>query len=518
MADVFKKTYRDRQGRKRKTSKWYGWVRDADGFRKQVPLCRDKAAAQVMLGDLLRKVEHEQAGMVDRHEEHLKTPLRQHLADYKLYLTNQGTTVEYVQLVATRVENILDGIGARYVRDLQPGLVQTYLAERRKPDLEDEDEEGLSIGTCNHYVRAIKAFCTWMVKDGRIPVSPVQILGTKNPQADLRHDRRHLTDEELAKLLAAAEKGPKKLCLTGPERALLYRLTVYTGLRANEVRSLRWQDVDLTGDPPTVTVRAAYSKRRRLDVIPMPAELVRALRAWCREHEAVAEEAIFPNLTEKTADLLKFDLAAAGVAYEDAYGRYADFHSLRHTFVSRLNKAGVNPKVVQDLARHSDIRLTMNRYAHTLLEDQAQAINRLDGLPDPKETEIKAALRTGTDDAGVSSPQLPHPGDVSVRWESLQDKKEVRDEPEEVYREMADSGLKVSPIRPQSTPDFSKRRGGDSNPRISLLTDQRFSKPSLSATQPPLRLSSSCCEIVAYEIIAVSVLRIGRSTPAFYPL
>jgi len=31
-------------------------------------------------------------------------------------------------------------------------------------------------------------------------------------------------------------------------------------------------------------------------------------------------------------------------------------------------------------------------------------------------------------------------------------------------------------------------------------------------------LSSSCCEIVAYEIIAVSVLRIGRSTPAFYPL
>ena len=60
---------------------------------------------------------------------------------------------------------------------------------------------------------------------------------------------------------------------------------------------------------------------------------------------------------------LKADLEAAGVPYvKDEL--FADFHSLRHSYVSRLIRSGVNLKVVQALARHSTITLTADRYGH----------------------------------------------------------------------------------------------------------------------------------------------------------
>jgi integrase len=48
------------------------------------------------------------------------------------------------------------------------------------------------------------------------------------------------------------------------------------------------------------------------------------------------------------------------LAYRDDAGRVADFHSLRHTFISNLAQAGVHPKLAQSVARHTDINLTMS--------------------------------------------------------------------------------------------------------------------------------------------------------------
>ncbi len=68
------------------------------------------------------------------------------------------------------------------------------------------------------------------------------------------------------------------------------------------------------------------------------------------------------------------------LAYQNAVGQYADFHSLRHTFITNLARAGVPPKVAQDLARHSDINLTLSRYSHTVIADQAEALKVLPDL------------------------------------------------------------------------------------------------------------------------------------------
>jgi len=75
--------------------------------------------------------------------------------------------------------------------------------------------------------------------------------------------------------------------------------------------------------------------------------------------------------------MLREDLKTAEIDYVDNQGRYADFHSLRHTFISNLAQSGVHPKIAQSLARHSDINLTMNRYTHVLLESQCDALKSL---------------------------------------------------------------------------------------------------------------------------------------------
>jgi len=61
----------------------------------------------------------------------------------------------------------------------------------------------------------------------------------------------------------------------------------------------------------------------------------------------------------------------------------ADFHSLRHTFISMLAVSGVNPKVAQQLARHSTITLTMDRYTHLPSEQLTRAVGLLPDLSEP---------------------------------------------------------------------------------------------------------------------------------------
>ena len=49
----------------------------------------------------------------------------------------------------------------------------------------------------NHYARAVRAFCRWMVKGKRLPWNPLESIGLVNTSADRRHDRRELSGAEL---------------------------------------------------------------------------------------------------------------------------------------------------------------------------------------------------------------------------------------------------------------------------------------------------------------------------------
>lgn len=54
-------------------------------------------------------------------------------------------------------------------------------------------------------------------------------------------------------------------------------------------------------------------------------------------------------------------------------------HDLRHTVVSLLMEMGAQPHVVQAIARHADVKLTLKVYAHANLDAMRQALGKLDG-------------------------------------------------------------------------------------------------------------------------------------------
>ncbi len=314
----------------------------------------------------------------------------------------------YVQQVHSHVNVIMELGRFGRVSDLTPSGVQAALAALRA--------DGKSLQTLNHHLRHAKSFSRWLWRDGRMPSDPLAHLGAFNVATDRRHDRRALSAPELARLVEAARNGPPVGEMSGPDRAMLYRMATGSGFRAGELRSLTPESFDLAADPPTVTVEAGYSKRRRRDVQPIPRNLAADLRPWLASK--APGESVFA-LPEKPARMLRIDLKAAGIAYRDASGRVADFHALRHSYITALAMSNAPVKVTQSLARHSDPKLTLGTYSHVGLYDQAGALDALPDLSRPAPEPKAASLApTGTEGSHQQplAPYLIHPGDGSGRF------------------------------------------------------------------------------------------------------
>jgi integrase len=81
--------------------------------------------------------------------------------------------------------------------------------------------------------------------------------------------------------------------------------------------------------------------------------------------------------------MLQRDLAEAGIPY--LYdGKFADFHRLRHTFVTSLARARVHPKTTQTPARHSTISLTLDVYTSMIPAEQVEALAKLPSITLPR--------------------------------------------------------------------------------------------------------------------------------------
>ena len=79
-------------------------------------------------------------------------------------------------------------------------------------------------------------------------------------------------------------------------------------------------------------------------------------------------------------DQVRTDLKAAGIAFIDESGRRADFHSLRHTFCTNLQRAGTHQRELMELMRHSDRRLSDRVYTDTNLLGINEAVQKLSGF------------------------------------------------------------------------------------------------------------------------------------------
>ena len=419
------------------TAVWYIEYTDAAGQRQCVRGFRDKGATERKAADLERDADRERAGIADPYRGHRRTPLVDHLEDYRVYLEGKRRSDDHVRQTVREAEEVLLGTGSVLWDDLSADAVVAYLAERRDGNAElpdgtvkgyakagealgvsldtihrwkragapirprqpielravalwrEQRGSGVSVSTANHYLQSAKAFAAWMVRHKRVADNPLSHLSADNCETDRRHRRRALSQAELERLVRAAASGPAAEGVSGPDRATLYVLASYTGLRASELVSLTAGSFDLTAEPPTVTVEAASAKNRRRDTLPLHPLAVDHVRPLLDREGAI--------LPLGSAAMVRADLAAAGIPYADDAGRVFDFHALRGQFITNLARAGVPLATAQKLARHSDPKLTSNVYTHLSVHDEAGAVGSLPSFStDPKPQRLQA---TGTDGA-----------------------------------------------------------------------------------------------------------------------
>ncbi len=383
--------------------------------------------------------------------------------------------------------------------DIQASKVQCTISGLRKSVKTKEglkDLGEISAQTHNFYLKSVKQFCKWMVMDGRASESPVEHLQTINVRVDRRHDRRALNADEVRRLLEATGVAPKRFGMTGYERALLYRLAAESGLRADELRSLKVSSFDFNNS--IVRVKSGSTKNKKEAIMPLRPDTAMELSDFFKGKmpSVKAFGGTRKQLTKKTSDMIKADLEDAGIPYVDEFERYADFHSLRHTTGSLLAASGAHPKVAQSIMRHSDINLTMSLYTHTLRGQESEAIGNLPDLSFPSIGKQKA---TGTDGKPTESAYKPaykkltkKPYSGCNQSSSFGNKKQGKisgTAPTGDQRKSFNKADIGDDCRSMST---IKRRGRDSNPWYKLILVRRFSKPLPSATRSPLHSQSDC--------------------------
>jgi len=388
MATVFK-----RGGSKAK-GPWYAAWQDHNG--KRITKCTqttDKAAAERIAKKREAAAALRREGVIDPNQERLQAqsqrPLTEQLADFETVLKSRERTPKHVRTTQRHIQWVLDTSGIEYIKDLSSAVVSRSLGELRKG--------GASLRTCNSYMQSITSFTRWVWKEKRASYDPLTSLTRFNEATDVRHERRAMTSEEVAYLLRFTEShttANHSLC--GPDRAMVYRIALSTGFRANEIRSLSPSSFRLSQDSPFVVVEAGYSKRRRRDEQPIRNDLADNIRKWLAGKPT--GEPLFNDLPGDTARMLRSDLRSARkawideaddaeeiasrersefLAYVNSNGEFADFHSTRHTYITDLVAGGTNVKVAQELARHSTSRLTVDRYAHVQADGVAAALESL---------------------------------------------------------------------------------------------------------------------------------------------
>lgn len=210
----------------------------------------------------------------------------------------------------------------------------------------------------------------------------------------IKKEMRVLTKAEQEKLLIAITN-------TDEPYAFGIFLCLSTGIRIGELCALTWDNIDFTNK--LLKIRKTLQRLRTLDEsdtktkiyidtpksqasirdIPLTDSMIDALikhkenmSSKCglsivASNQYVITQKINSPVEPKTMqDYFKATVEYSGITK-------ANFHSLRHTFATRALEAGIDFKTLSVLLGHSDINVTMNRYAHVLDDIKRKAMNEI---------------------------------------------------------------------------------------------------------------------------------------------
>ena len=281
--------------------------------------------------------------------------------------------------------HIVPFIGKRKLTDVTIPFVRQFLDTLR--------ESGRSDAMVRNVRVSLGAILADAQERGLVVVNAVRDIG-RSKSSRAKSKERHKAPPQVG--IDIPLPGEIKAVLAASEGRLRTFLmaAVLTGMRASELRGLRWTDIDFDKAEITVRQRAdAYqeigspkSKKGRRS-IPLVTGLVAALREWRVDCPKGDLNLVFPNSEgniEWHANIIKRWLIppqlTAGVTVEtgvkDKEGRpiatakYTGLHALRHFYASWcINRPedgglGLPAKLVQERMGHSSIMVTLDTYGH----------------------------------------------------------------------------------------------------------------------------------------------------------
>jgi integrase len=261
-----------------------------------------------------------------------------------------------------------------------PRLGNEKLAKLTTPRINafrDDLLKAISRPTARKVLAALKGLLKDARRRGNVAQNVASDVSIKISQRDrlkLEVGKNIPTRDEIRRIIDAAEPGKG--------RALLLTAAL-TGMRASELRGLRWSDVDLNKRLIHVRQRADHWRKigqpksaAGARTIPIGDMVVNTLREWKLQCPKGSENLVFPTrvgTVEYLANVVQRYVqppqVAAGVVDGKGRARYG-LHSFRHFYASwcinRKADGGLElpPKTVQARLGHSSIVMTLDRYGH----------------------------------------------------------------------------------------------------------------------------------------------------------
>ncbi|MGH9644020.1 MAG: tyrosine-type recombinase/integrase [Terriglobales bacterium] len=322
----------------------------------------------VTFGDLaLHYAEHE---LVERSES----------IHAKAYTTIKG----YERVLRNR---LLPKWGNRIALGIEPLEVENWLTTLKK-------EEGLENPTLDRMRRVMSMVYRHGQRYGLIPRTQ-----EANP---MRFVRCRTTSGYEAMILTPEQAYAILRDLPEPERTLTL-LAAGTGLRISECLGLQWQDVSFAEE--MIHVRRTWTCGRvglpktktSRGPVPLHPLLAEFMLCW-KQTTSYSEPTDWVFASDRlkgkqprvanmlVEDYLRPAAAKAGVlsSHRDEQGRLVEddprrfgFHNLRHSLASFLVRIRTDPKTVQTLLRHSDVKLTLQCYSHAVSQDRMAAAGEM---------------------------------------------------------------------------------------------------------------------------------------------
>ena len=255
----------------------------------------------------------------------------------------------YVRTLFAHLRRALRELGVGFLDDITTDAVAAWIEKQKR--------KGASPVSTKNARYALRAFCTWAVKQRLLSADPVQAV--KAPK--VQHDPDALDPDDIPRVLEASK---------GHEGEAAVALALLAGLRRSEIERLQWFHIDFRRG--AINLSAGITKTGKKRSVPLHPKLIEILSR--RQLEAGDLPPAGGHHVDTLSDWAAEILDKAGVRRG---GRALQV--LRRTWVSVLRFRGVTPENVSAWAGHS-IEVQERHYRRAYVPAGSELIERLTAL------------------------------------------------------------------------------------------------------------------------------------------